>query len=592
MAIKFSQTDPKLRKRIRKEGLSKSRIREYDIVFTEIYDITGYKPSEIIDIAKKEQKPFNNNGFIEIMDIDDRTVTKIQDQYYDYLLDKQINGRPIMNGTIKNKLSVYRAFLNGEKIERPDAIKIKIKKGRLRDKDIPTWYDVNNAITLCKSPRDSAIIAFAVSTGLRISDIVSRKLKDLIDACEIYFEENEEKTLDNLLNKNPDNIVPCWELIAQKTEDDESPNLTVTFNTPEASRYIWFYLKDRFNRSKKKDENYVVDVNEPLFKSQRGGHLNVISVENHFRSLNARLGGEKDRNGIYIKFRLHNLRKLFKTTCRRNISSINVHSDKTFEGDVINLFAGHTSPNNPLGNVYEAVEDDSHDSHIRKVYQGLIPYLSIQPTDVKDVTTKQYKDLEKQNEVLQKKLDAKAVEMQRELDEQKEIYEQKISELEGVNSALASQVNGIQHQIDNIAHANDLTRIQDYISKHELVNEYNLSSIIIGYYKEDVKKEDFEGVTDDYIETLIYTAFNSVASLKTIEPRPEVYDDELWRRISSEIGYYEHRCSEGNGYQFSEPQKKKLALELNNYAITLWQEKRDVEKTKVEEIVNNIATRG
>lgn len=77
-----------------------------------------------------------------------------------------------------------------------------------------------------------------------------------------------------------------------------------------------------------------------------------------------------------------------------------MQSDKTYEGDVVSLFTGHTSPNNPLGHVYEAVEDDNHDSHIRKVYQALIPYLSIQPTNVKNVTTKQYQGLEKQNEAL------------------------------------------------------------------------------------------------------------------------------------------------------------------------------------------------
>lgn len=441
MTLKFSQTDAKLIKVIRDKDLSDSRIREYDIAFKEIYDLTGYTPTKIIEIGKKEQKPFNNNGIFDIIDIDDREVTKIQDQYYEHLRNKKINGRPLMDRTIKTKLSVYRAFLKANKIEMPDPIKLKIPKVRLRDKDIPTWNDVNNALNLCKSPRDSAIIAFAVSTGLRISDILNLKLKNIVESCSIYFDETEEKSLVNLLKKNPDNIVPCWEVVAQKTSHDDVPNLTITFNTPEASRYIWFYLKDRFNREKKKDSSYTIDLDEPLFKSQRGGHLSPISVETHFRNLNARLGGEKDKNGVFIKFRLHNLRKLFKTTCRRNISSIHVQSDKTYDGDVISLFTGHTTPNNPLGYVYEAVEDDSHDSHIRKVYQALIPYLSIQPTEVKDVKTEQYQKLEEKNEALEKQLEIQSVNMQRDMDEK----DKEIAELK----AQLQQTTKIVEDIDN-----------------------------------------------------------------------------------------------------------------------------------------------
>lgn len=592
MTKKFSGTDIKLKKVIKKKQLSESRIREYDIAFKEIYDLTGYTPSKLVEIAKKEQKPFLNNGIVEVMEMEDRTVDKIQDQYYDYLKERRVNGKPLMDRTIKTKLSVYRAFLKANKIERPDPIKIVIPKIRLRDKDIPTWNDVHNAITICKSPRDSAIISFAASTGLRISDILNLKLKSLVESCDIYFDETEDKTLENLLKKNPDNIVPCWEIVAQKTEDDDNPNLTVTFNTPEATRYIWFYLNERFKRSKKKDKDYVIDIEEPLFKSQRGGHLNPVSAETHFRNLNARLGGEKDRNGVYVKFRLHNLRKLFKTTCRRNISSINVQSDKTYEGDIVSLFTGHTTPNNPLGYVYEAVEDDSHDSHIRKVYQALIPYLSIQPTDVKDVKTEQYETLEKQNEALKKQLDTQAVNMQREMDEQKKAYEQKISELEGVNSALASKVTDIQNQIDNIANANDLTKIQESIADNELVNEYNLAPIIIDIYKEDIKKDDFKGVTNDYVEELIAVAYNRTVAYSKTDFGAEIYNDDLWKKINQEIEQYGQSILWNIPFKLSSSQKKKVRSQLQKYAEKLWLNKEDkVDETKVHNIVTTIATK-
>ena len=527
MTSKFSQTDKKLIKVIRDKDLSSSRIREYDITFKEIYEITGYTPTEIVEIGKKEQKPFNNNGIFDIIDIDDREVTKIQDQFYEYLKNKKINGRYLKNRTIETKFSVYRAFLKANKIERPDPIKLKIPKTRLRDTDIPTWNDVNDAINLCKSPRDSAIIAFAVSTGLRISDITNLKLISLIRACDIYFDETEEKSLDNLLKKNPDNIVPCWEIVAQKTSHDNAPNLTMTFNTPEASRYIWFYLKDRFKREKKKNPSYTIDLNEPLFKSQKGGHLNPVSVETHLRNINERLGGEKDKNGVFTKFRLHNLRKLFKTTCRRNISSIHVQSDKTYEGDIISLFTGHTTPNNPLGYVYEAVEDDSHDSHVRKVYQALIPYLSIQPTEIKDVKTEQYLKLEEKNEALEKQLEIQNINMQREIDEQKNEYEQKIRDLEAINTALSNKIDTVESRIDNITRETDIRAIMNYASQNDTVNKYDLMETVMVLYDADYKAKRIKIVDDNYKQTLVNRALLIKDQIDYDPNSPEILDERL-----------------------------------------------------------------
>ena len=66
---------------------------------------------------------------------------------------------------------------------------------------------------------------------------------DLVKACDIYFEDDEEKTINNLLAKNPEEIYPCWEIMPLKTS--KKSQLCVTFNTPEASTYIWQYLNNR-----------------------------------------------------------------------------------------------------------------------------------------------------------------------------------------------------------------------------------------------------------------------------------------------------------------------------------------------------------
>lgn len=61
-------------------------------------------------------------------------------------------------------------------------------------------------------------------------------IKTLVDSCFIYFDENEEHTIENLLAKSPDDIVPCFELKPSKT--NKIFQLCVTFCTPEATAYL------------------------------------------------------------------------------------------------------------------------------------------------------------------------------------------------------------------------------------------------------------------------------------------------------------------------------------------------------------------
>ena len=97
-----------------------------------------------------------------------------------------------------------------------------------------------------------------------------------------------------------------------------------------------------------------------------------------FQRLNKELKAGRDKNGIYGKFRSHNLRKLFSTTCRRNITKINNNNDKYSQLDIISIFTGHTPPNMTNSQVYDAVDDmDSDENYLRMTYEALVPYLAI-----------------------------------------------------------------------------------------------------------------------------------------------------------------------------------------------------------------------
>lgn len=500
---KFSQTDDKLKSLIRDKGLSSSRIRGYDKTFKEIHKLFNYTPSELLEIARSEEKPFiDDNNQISIIEMDDRTVYKVQSEYFDYITNEDEYGKSLKPKTILNKMATYRSFLSSYDIELPRPPKIPIVKVRIRDRDIPTWQDVKRATELAKSPRDRAAILFCATTGLRVSDVVSRKISDLIEACEIYFEEDEPRTIETLLSKDPDNIVPCWELNPQKTENHS--NLTLTYNTPETTALIFDYLNYRIALNEENGRGSEIGLDEPLFASQRGGFLNELSLQKQCSVINEKMGGEKDKNGLYGKFRLHNLRKLFKTTCRRNLQSITLNSDKTFDGDVISLFTGHITPNNPLADVYEAVEDDSHDSYIRKIYQALIPYLSIYPTETKAFKEQQYLEMEEKIGTLEEQSQLKDVEYQRDLDE-------KNREIELLRQQLEQQSQQIEQTSQTLT---SITKEKTYNTILEAINNYVFENLFIDNPQEEdlivylatdyavEHKDEFE-FTDTYIKRLI-----------------------------------------------------------------------------------------
>ena len=253
----------------------------------------------------------------------------------------------------------------------------------------------------------------------------------------------------------------------------------MTYNTPETTSLIFDYLnyrinlkKEKIKKNKKKNnddnkielDNVKIGVDEPLFMSQRGGFLRELSLEKQCAIINDKMGGEKDKNGVFGKFRLHNLRKLFKTTCRRNLQHITVNSDKTFDGDVISLFTGHITPNNPLAYVYEAVEDDSHNSHFRKIYQALIPYLSIYPTETKAFKEQEYIKMEEEISSLKEELKLKDIEHQRELDESKR-------ELEIFKNNMGKQLKENSDQLNRIKNKTDKKYIRNKIQQYFRENQ-------------------------------------------------------------------------------------------------------------------------
>ena len=581
--INFCETDKKLKKRVKQRNLSDSRKRTTNIVFNEIYDKFGYTPSDLLKRAQEDEEQYIVDNVIKQKPLDDRLVSELQDDYLEFLENKTYRGRKLLPNTILLKITIYRAFLTFYNIELPDKPKIKVPKSRPTDDDIPSWEDVNDVLPNCKSPRDKAIIAFAVTTGLRVSDIVSRKISDFIDACNIYFDEDEEHTLENLLKKNPSQIVPCWNLMPKKmeNEEDNENNYTITFNTPECTEFIFKYLNYRIELDKKSGGDGIINPNEALFRSQRKsnieGHLPVSAIEYQFRVLNTKLGGEMQKNGVYVKFSPHSLRKLFKTTCRRNLKQVDGNSDKIFIGDIVSLFTGHASKENSMKDFYEAIPKDEGENYLRKAYRSLIESLSIRPIKVKDVPTKEYKELQEKNKEMMHAYE----DLEKSMQNQKEEYETEIQKLKGINDALASQVNNIEDRLNNIARANDITKIQEYASQNEMVNKYNLMESVIKIYNEDIEKNPNLFVDENYIGYIIDRAYNRqhADELEVISNHSNNFN--MQTQILNRFNEIANNYIESLGFSKSDYIEQKLYEKFWEWALEL--EKKGLDESSIDE---------
>ena len=92
-----------------------------------------------------------------------------------------------------------------------------------------------------------SIISFLFTTGLNHNMIINLKIKDLLSSCGEY---TDGESIDDLLNKNPFDIVPCWRI-------SNDSKVGIAFNTPETTKYLFDYLKDRKKYVNLTEESYL-----------------------------------------------------------------------------------------------------------------------------------------------------------------------------------------------------------------------------------------------------------------------------------------------------------------------------------------------
>ena len=347
--------DMKLQQMFIRKNLSKSRIDLNIIAFTKMYELTGLTPTELIEEALEEQKPKIINNQICFKEINDRKITRYLYNYYFYLQQENYKIQ-----TIQTRMSTVRAFYNEYDVELPKNIQLQNNKPLITEGDLPTRKDILKAIQSTNNKRNKAIIYFLSSTGIRTSDALEFKVKDLIQACGHY----NISSLKELLDVDATNIIPNFYFRPQKTI--RSGNVCCTFCTPEAFAALQNYLRTR----------PYLNEDSYLFTNRFNEKLSRDAVIRIFKAINDNEFGYVNQERF---FKAHNLRKWFVSQC-------NQHSGDLLK---VHILAGHSI--SKIDATYNEINVDV----MRRFYTRLIPYLTINKTKVKTVKSEEYVVLEK-----------------------------------------------------------------------------------------------------------------------------------------------------------------------------------------------------
>jgi site-specific recombinase XerC len=369
--------DKKLKQMYIRKNLTDARIKIYERVFRKIYQLTGLTPSQILEIAKDEQKPKIVNNQIEFKELEDRTITEIQYDFYEKLVEDGLK-----NESIKTEIATYRAFLNEYDIQLPKMISIRVMQPLYEHGDLPDKKDILRAVNSTNSKRNKALIYFMSSSGIRPIDVRNMRIRTFLDSCSHYI--GEDAGLEDLYNSNYEQIIPCFYFRPQKTS--RYNNVCCTFCSNEAVNSIIDYLQSR----------PIQSTDEYLFSTSNGRQIAPTSFITLFQRLNDKEFGLNKFGQRFFQPRF--LRKYFISTC-------NQHSGDLLK---VRLLAGHSLTD--IDRAYNEINIAA----MRRFYISLLPYLNLHDTTVKTVKSKEYQDLEfklkkqeQENQKLKEELDDK-----------------------------------------------------------------------------------------------------------------------------------------------------------------------------------------
>lgn len=206
-------------------------------------------------------------------------------------------------------------------------------------------------LTLTKSIVNKGILTLMYSSALDGATIRYLKVKHLLDACDEYFRYGEEKTVSNLLYKNPNDIIPCW-------REESSSGVKLTFSSPESLFYIFLHLRERLDKSN-------IDSDDYLFTNTKGKQISQNNITDIFKKSEEIRVFSKNKY-LSTKFKAKDLKKNFIIVAEHSLPE---------SMDAKKSFIGLCTRSVPKDNVWYNTSLSGYDI-LRKYYLDMLPYLT------------------------------------------------------------------------------------------------------------------------------------------------------------------------------------------------------------------------
>lgn len=390
------EKDIEVIKIIDKDELSPYTVTTYLSVLKQFCKCVGKKYSEIINEIKNLQRDEIVGNQIIKYNPNDSLINTYIHKYINYLTNLNYK-----TSTVNLRTKQILTLLKKSNIETPD---IKFKNEAKQKKIQLITSDDIRFVLNNSSVYHQALITFMASNGIRRYDVANFTIDDFIDACSDY---TDAVFLDDFLEEAPQNMIPYFEFIPNKTKRTGLPCKVCC--SAEASNLILQSLKLRKKSVERHNKIHGTDLRLDeecaLFSGKRRNYIGKLEpesitvmfhhknkllkqhkekeLENLFKNHKISRKEWKQRKESIPKFHPHSLRHRFISTVRAY----------TTNRDISLLMEGHASSISTdkfyIGESDELFNKES----IKKTYLQIMPYL----TFFQNVDPVAY--LEKKNEV-------------------------------------------------------------------------------------------------------------------------------------------------------------------------------------------------
>lgn len=342
----------------------------YTTLLTHYCLYVGKTPTELIEEAEEEEE--------ERIRMKNRKIKTYLLDYSEYL---ENNGKS--PGYIDRIITTIRTFYSEYEIELPRKRKITQDKETLITKeDIVTKKHIKEALKHANT-KYKAIILLMVSSGMGASEICNLTWKNFLTAVEMdKYKGFDVGELRELVSKKH-YLIPTWYINRQKTS---MPYFT--FSSPESIDAIFTFLDER-NHLKRN----ITSPEDTLFEFD-GNKMNTKGMVAYFQRLNDRAGFGWQQNKRTRFFHSHVLRKFFASTLKEaGLPELEV-----------NWMLGHRPAK--ISGIYIKPSVKV----LKNQYRKLVPKLSLEKVNLRDMDSEEYDKLQKQLEETKKESEMREIE--------------------------------------------------------------------------------------------------------------------------------------------------------------------------------------